>query len=207
MTTAGSISVTKARLQMSLLILDLGGVLYDIEFEKTRQAMLHLPGYNGVPISFGVEQQSQIFVSYDRGDVSTSEFRVALRDLYGFTCSDHELDRAWCAILERGLFADAADRVQRFKTKFLAKRTVILSNISELHFLDCAQRCKPVFDSVDAVYLSYVMRLRKPDPQAFLHVCAAEGFLPEHAVLVDDSHANCESAAAIGLRCLHWTGA
>lgn len=189
---------------MSLLILDLGGVLFDIEFERTRQALLTLPGYNGASIDFGVEQQSDIFVSYDRGDISTAEFRAGLRSLYGFTCDDSTLDRAWCAILDKGLFHDATQRVEQFKHTFNAERTVILSNISELHHLDCAERCKPVFDKVDAVYLSYVIRLRKPDTNAFLHVCSAEGFTPSNTALVDDSKSNCLAAESLGMSVLHW---
>ena len=189
---------------MSLVILDLGGVLYDIDFERTRRAMLDLPGYNGAPIEFGVESQSDVFIAYDRGDISTSEFRGALRGLYGFTCSNDEIDRAWCAILERGLFADATERVRGFERHYNASRTVILSNISELHYLDCAERCKPVFGLVDHVYLSYSIRLRKPDPQAFLHVCAKEGFQPESTILIDDSLANCQAAASLGIRSIRW---
>lgn len=190
---------------MSLLILDLGGVLFNIDFERTRQAMLALPGYNGMPLTFGVEQQSDIFIAYDRGDIPTVDFRKELRNLYGFTCSDYDLDRAWCAILDQGLYSNAVDRVQRFKHTFGATRTVILSNISELHHLDSFERCKPVFEAVDAVYLSYVMRLRKPDPQAFIHVCEREGYAAKHTVLVDDSLSNCTSASALGITTLHWT--
>lgn len=189
---------------MSLLILDLGGVLFNIDFERTRHAMEALPGYNGSAITFGVEQQSDVFVAYDRGDITTPEFRSSLRSAYGYTCSDQDLDRAWCAILNNGLFADALDRIKLFKARFHASRTVILSNISELHHQDSAQRCTSVFDAVDNVYLSYVMRLRKPDPQALLHVCHAEGYMPQNAILVDDSHANCQAASALGMTVLHW---
>lgn len=184
---------------MSLLILDLGGVLFNIDFERTRDAFRQLPGYNGEPIQFGVEQQSDVFVSYDRGDITTAEFRSNLRALYGFTCSDFDIDRAWCAILDKGLFPDATERVDTFKSMFKPTRTVILSNISELHHLDSAERCKPVFSMVDAVYMSYQIRLRKPDPSAFLYVCENEGFLPTETFLVDDSIANCESASDIGV--------
>ncbi|MEY2720427.1 MAG: hypothetical protein RLZZ273_1793 [Bacteroidota bacterium] len=189
---------------MPLLILDLGGVLFNIDFEETRRAMITLPGYNGNPLTFGVEQQSDVFVAYDRGDISTPDFRLELRSLFGFTCADDELDRAWCAILDKGLYADATNRVQRFKDQFEATRTVILSNISELHHLDSAERCTPVFEAVDKVYLSYQMHLRKPDPQAFMYVCEREGYAAKNTVLVDDSLSNCTSASALGITTLHW---
>lgn len=190
----------------SLLIIDLGGVLFDIDFERTRTAMMQLAGYNGKPITFGVEQQDGIFVAYDRGDVSTAEFRSELRRLYGFTADDPSIDRAWCAILDRGLFPFAVDELTKLTSTYAAtpgSRVVILSNISELHHHNCAERCRPVFDLVERVYLSYVIRRRKPDPEAFLYVCRQEGFAPSDTVLVDDSSANCVSARELGMTVVH----
>jgi putative hydrolase of the HAD superfamily len=186
----------------SLLIIDLGGVLFDIDFEKTRSALVDLAGYNGKPLTFGIEDQQEVFVEYDRGSISTTEFRAALRDIYGFTCHDADIDRAWCAILERGLFPFAADEVRQLRDSYASEPgsvAVILSNISELHFLDARQRCAPVFELVDRVYLSYEIRKRKPDAEAFLHVINAEGFTPSQTILIDDSASNCASAASLGI--------
>lgn len=191
---------------MSLTILDLGGVLFNIDFQRTRRAMMSLEGYNGRDIMFGVEDQDPVFVAYDRGDLSTTEFRERLRELYGFTCSDFALDRAWCAILDNGLFphAEAAvAHVRATRASGINDRLVIFSNISELHFLDARERCAPVFDAVDHVYLSFVERVRKPDPAAFLHVCNAERVAPGDTLLIDDSAANCASASALGIQVIH----
>jgi len=190
----------------SLLIIDLGGVLFDIDFEKTRSALMQLEGYNGKPLTFGVEEQQEVFVEYDRGTISTAQFRMALRELYGFTCSDDDIDRAWCAILERGLFPFAPDEVMRLRATYAAEAksaVVILSNISELHYLDARERCAPVFDMVDRVYLSYEIGKRKPDPEAFLHVLNAEGFAPSQTILIDDSASNCASATSLGIMAVH----
>jgi len=193
---------------MALTILDLGGVLFNIDFQRTRRAMMSLEGYNGREIMFGVEDQDPVFVAYDRGDLSTPEFRERLRELYGYTCSDKDLDRAWCAILDNGLFPSAEATVAHIRATRASgngDRLVIFSNISELHYLDARDRCEPVFSAVDHVYLSYVERARKPDPAAFLHVCAAEGANPSDTLLIDDSRANCLSASALGLQVIHVT--
>lgn len=190
----------------SLLIIDLGGVLFDIDFERTRTALMQLEGYNGAPVTFGVEQQDGLFVAYDRGDISTEQFRRQLRTLFGFTCDDAEIDRAWCAILEKGLYPFATQEVIRLRNTYASEpgsAAVILSNISELHYLDCRDRCSPVFKLVDEVYLSYVIGKRKPDPEAFLHVCHAQGFTPSQSILVDDSLSNCSSATALGMQAIH----
>lgn len=193
---------------MSLVILDLGGVLFNIDFDKTRRALLALSGYNGHPIEFGLETQSDVFVAYDSGDISTIEFRKELRSMFGYTCTDDELDKAWCAILNNGLYESATDLVGSARSRYASAagdRLVIFSNISELHYLDAMVRCKPVFELVDHVYLSYVLRLRKPDPKAFLTVCNSEGALPGSTTLIDDSTANCESARALGITAIRIT--
>lgn len=193
---------------MALVILDLGGVLFDIDFQRTRRAMMSLAGYNGRDVMFGVENQDPVFVAYDRGDLTTTAFRIRLRELYGFTCSDHEIDRAWCAILDNGLFPNATatvEHVRRTHAHRHGDRLVIFSNISELHYLDARERCAPVFNAVDHVYLSYVERVRKPDPASFLHICALEGVDPHDTMLIDDSSANCVSASALGLHAIHVT--
>lgn len=193
---------------MALTILDLGGVLFDIDFHRTRRAMMSLSGYSGRDIMFGVEDQDPVFVAYDRGDMSTPEFRERLRELYGFTCSDKDLDRAWCAILDNGLFTHAeatVAHIRRTRASSPSDRLVIFSNISELHYLDARERCAPVFNAVDHVYLSFVERVRKPDPAAFLHICAAEGADPVDTLLIDDSRANCVSASALGIQVVHVT--
>ena len=192
----------------NLIILDLGGVLFNIDFERTKRALLELPGYNGLDVRFGVETQSDVFVDYDRGALTTSEFREKLRSMYGYVCSDEEIDRAWCAILDKGLFPFASDVVRSIRMRFASRpgdRLVIFSNISELHYLDARDRCQPVYSLVDKVYLSYTLGLRKPDPQSFLAICELEGIPASHTLLIDDSIANCTSAESLGITTIHVT--
>jgi putative hydrolase of the HAD superfamily len=191
-----------------LTILDLGGVLFNISFERTRRALVELAGYNGRPVTFGVETQSDIFIAYDRGDLTTTEFRSSMRSMFGFTCTDEDLDRAWCAILDDGLFPFAVDLVHQIRRRFAPDNTdrlVIFSNISELHYLDAKDRCQPIFSLVDKVYLSYTLRLRKPDPQSFLAICELESIPTSNTLLIDDSLANCTSASSLGISTIHVT--
>lgn len=179
-----------------LTILDFGGVLYHIDFERTRTALMALPGYNGKPVEFGVDVQSDVFIDFDKGLRTKEEFRADLRALWGFTCTDAELDAAWCAILI-GLFDHAMHVVRSARAH---GPLVLLSNISILHFEYCLPECAPLLALFDECFYSFAMHLRKPDPAAFLHVCAAMGYDPSDAILYDDSLANCTAAAALGMR-------
>lgn len=178
-----------------LTILDFGAVLYNIDFDRTRQALRALPGYNGVPIDFGVDVQSDVFHDIDKGAISEVAFRAELRRIWGFQCTDAELDAAWCAILI-GMFPTSTDVVRNFGAR---GPVVLLSNISSLHLRHALPECNEMLSFFTKRFYSFEIGLRKPDPAAFLHVCSVMGVAPHEATLYDDSLANCEQAAALGM--------
>lgn len=178
-----------------LVIYDLGGVLYNIRFENTVLALQSLRGYNGTAIAYGVENQDEVFVEYDKGIITTAEFRSKLRRCFGFTCADSEIDAAWCAIL-LGLYPQDV-------LINPAHTTVLLSNISELHYEYIEHETQEIFSRFHNCYFSYRIHKRKPDPSAFLYVCEAEGFAPIDTILIDDSTANCDAARSLGITVYH----
>jgi putative hydrolase of the HAD superfamily len=203
-----------------LVIVDFGNVLYSIDFARTVQAFEALAGYNGEPIRFGVDDQDELFFRIDRGELTKEAFRAELRSRFGFTCSDDEIDRAWCAILISPFpFIDKV--ISDIRGRFVGARVVMLSNISELH-LEQAMRTTPeLFEGVERVldggslatrysllddyYFSCRIGLRKPSAEVFLYVCEREGVRPEDCVLFDDSAANCEAAMKLGMRVVRVT--
>ncbi|NQW29569.1 MAG: HAD family phosphatase [Ignavibacteria bacterium] len=180
-----------------LIICDLGGVLFDIDFKLTVDAFQNLRGYHGKRIAFGVDDQADVFIRYDKGQISTTEFIAELRTLYGFTGADGDIANAWCALL-KSPFTFATRTVAALSGK--AKQIVLLSNISELHLQQESKSCGEIFALFDALYFSCRINLRKPDPKAYLYVCELHGVTPENTLLVDDSPANCLSAATIGMK-------
>lgn len=202
-----------------LIVLDFGNVLYSIDFSRTVRAFEALAGYNGAPIRFGVDDQDELFFRIDRGELTTVEFRAALRERFGFTCADDEIDRAWCAILIAPFpFIDKV--ISDIRGRFVGARVVMLSNISELH-LEQAMRETPTlfrgrslvvggeeplgslatsYSLLDDYFFSCRIGLRKPSPEAFLYVCEREGVAPNDCVLFDDSAANCAAAMQLGMK-------
>lgn len=189
-----------------LVLLDLGNVLYRIEFMRTIQALSSLPGYNGTPINFGVDLQDDVFMQFDRGQVTPPDFYQRLRDTFGLYASDTQIRNAWNAILVEP-FPFALHVPQQLRSVHSSQsnlRIAILSNISEPHLEHCKKHLPllthPTLYGVDALYFSCAMGMRKPDPQIFLTVCGHENVMPNQAVLYDDSKANVESARGLGLR-------
>ena len=62
---------------------------------------------------------------------------------------------------------------------------------------------QPITHFFDRLYCSYEMGLCKPSPDIFLRALSAEGIAPEQALFLDDSTANIEAAAALGIHTLH----
>lgn len=179
-----------------LIVCDFGGVLYDIDFRRTITALQALPGYNGRDILFGVDDQHPLFVEVDRGSISNAQFRAELRREWGFTCTDAELDAAWCAILIHP-FDHALNTVLRLRAH---APTVLLSNISLLHLGHCVPQCEHFLPLFTERFYSCIMHHRKPDAAAFTHVLETMGVEPGAALMVDDSARNCESAEMVGMK-------
>ncbi len=194
-----------------LIIVDLGNVLYEIDFNRTVQAFMRLPGYNGTPFRFGIDDQDALFEMFDKGQLEPTWFYQNLRTRFGFTASDEEMERAWNSILIAP-YEFARDVPVQLRNRFQPQaaeletslRVVLLSNISEPHlqlaFRTMPELRTPQLMGLDATYFSCRTGVRKPDPQAFLYVCEKEGALPEQAVLFDDSKANVNAARKLGMR-------
>ncbi|MFD5256875.1 HAD family hydrolase [Streptomyces bobili] len=83
---------------------------------------------------------------------------------------------------------------------------VLLSNAPAhlSNVLDATDWRRELMD--DALY-SARMRLCKPDPATYEHALAATGIAdPAHVLFIDDREDNCQAAAELGLRTLHYTG-
>lgn len=193
---------------VQLVMLDLGNVLFKIDFRRTRNAFMALPGYNGTPVQFENDEQNPIFVSYDKGMLTTAEFYQALRDHFGFTASSDHISNAWNAIIvEPFWFAEQIPTELKhhyFSVQGSIPKVVLTSNISELH-LETAQSMLPGLASLtplnlDAAHYSCKAGLRKPDAEFFMHVCEEHGVHPSLVALYDDSPLNTAAAAALGIR-------
>lgn len=181
---------------VDLVIFDFGGVLFDIDFERTRIAMSNLAGYNGKPIDFGVDLQNDLFLRVDRGELVVDDFVQALRAMWGFTCSDDDIIDAWNSVLI-GPFPWATKLIEEVQ---VYTKVVLLSNISWLHLWHCRPQCRELLSLFDRLFLSCATGIRKPNPQAFVNVVNTMGVSAARTLLFDDSIANCRAAAGIGMQ-------
>ena len=184
-----------------VLIVDLGGVVLDLFVDRSFAAMLSL----GVPAEMLTESgclMNERMMQYDRGDITTDEMFGYIKS---FVPQAVELDDKVREIWNLMLGNIPAAKLQRLATLRLAGyRVVMLSNtnsghwprIEELFVEACGKLPAECFD---ALYLSFLMRCRKPEPGIFLSLLESEGVEAADCLFFDDSAENCAAARALGI--------
>lgn len=190
-----------------VLIFDLGGVVIDLFVDRTFAAMAAL----GVPADMLTERSclmNSMMMQFDRGDITADEMfgyiksflPAAVREKLGARL-DGEIQRVWNLML-----GDIpADKLQRLAAlRGAGYRVVMLSNTNSGHWPRIEQLFmeaggKLPSECFDALYLSYLMRRRKPEPGIFLTLLESEGVDAADCLFFDDSAENCAAARALGI--------
>ena len=190
-----------------VLIFDLGGVLIDLHIERSFMALVSM-GVNASLLTERACLMNEYMMKYDRGDISTAEMfgymasqlPVAVREGLG-DALDARLHQVWNMML--GEYAPYKFECLR-RLRDGGHRVVMLSNINDGHWGEVESRFQatmgePLSNYFDALYLSYRMRKRKPEPEIFQELLAAENVEAADCMFFDDSAENCEVARSLGI--------
>lgn len=187
-------------MQKKNLILDLGGVILDINYQFTIDA------FNAIGIPHAEKlysQQSQIplFDNLEKGLISEEEFFDDIRLMSGTQHDDETLRKCWNAILI-GLPKENVETLQELKKKY---RLFLLSNTNSIHetayrkmIID--QYGSFIFDDIfEKMYLSHRVHLRKPSVEIFEYVIGNSGLNKNETLFIDDSIQHVEGAKKAGI--------
>lgn len=185
------------------IIFDLGGVLVDIDPQKTARAFARLSHSDPVDI-MELHKSQNFFVDYEKGLIDDAIFRDSIRHFLGKDIPDLEIDQAWGAML---LYFPSSKITLLNKTR-KAYRTFLLSNTNNIHRIKFEKQFKDttgvVFhDCFDNVHYSFEMHARKPDAEIFDRVLSENKLAPGETLLIDDSLPNIETAASLGIKTQH----
>ena len=185
--------------QIEHLILDLGGVLFDLDYTLTEKAFEQL----GFTMEFSRLKQAPIIDDFEEGKVSEEEFFTFFKDhLKENTAAPELLKQAWNKML-LGMKQDKFDLLRYLRSKY---QLFLYSNTNETHIsavYDHFKKDHGVIDFslyFDGLYLSNEMGIRKPKPEGFLHIVAAQGLNPETTLFIDDSPQHAAGAREAGIR-------
>ena len=176
------------------IILDFGGVIIDLDLNKTHQKFQDL-GVKEIS-----EQLKKNIFDFEAGLIPTEELKLSFREETNINISDPEFENAWCALL-RELPQHRVDFLHNLGSEF---PLYLLSNTNSIHIDYLRKRENSKFDKFEdsfaKVYYSYEMQSRKPDSIIFEKLIDDLGINPTESIFVDDMPDNIETAKQLGFQ-------
>ena len=149
----------------------------------------------------GAYTQQGIFGQLEEGKITAEDFRWQLSLLIGRAVTIEDCSYAWRGYCD-GLPQRNLEALQRLRREGYGLS--ILSNTNPFMMgwalsQDFDGNGHSLADYVDALYLSYQMKVMKPSAEIFRRVLEAEGVRPEELLFVDDSSHNISAAQELGI--------
>ncbi|MBK8609555.1 MAG: HAD family phosphatase [Chitinophagaceae bacterium] len=183
------------------IIFDLGGVLLDIDYQKSIDAFTQL-GLENFDDMFSQFKADELFEKLETGKISENEFYHIIRSRTKRVITNQEIDQAWNAL------------ILHFRTEclvYLEKLApqyslYLLSNTNRIHlkcFKDLFTRetGKPLLDRYfTKTWYSNEIGLRKPGEEVFNFVLEDENLKAAETLFIDDTISNIETAQKMGFK-------
>ncbi len=182
-----------------LYIFDMGNVIIDIDFKRALAVWSNL---SGTPLAMLTAKFSlgDTFEKHECGQISDAEFVERMCDEMDVSLSFEQVAEGWHAIFI-DVRKDVIDLMNQLRAQ--GHRVVILSNTNRLHFEYWSVHYPVIAASADCLYLSQALGMRKPDPDIFKYVLAAEGVTADQSIFFDDILEHVEAAKKSGIHAIH----
>ena len=181
------------------LVIDFGGVLIDLDRPRCVDAFAGL-GLPDVESMLDVCHQHGFFRLHEQGLLTDEEFRAKIHRRIPRPVTDEQIDAAWNSFLV-GIPAYKLDFLLELRRRYTV---YLLSNTNGIHWQWALEhafnyRGHRVEDFFDRIFLSYEMKLVKPDAEIFRRVIAETGLTPAETLFIDDAESNCLTAQSLGI--------
>jgi len=183
------------------VIFDLGGVVITLD---PQQAVRRFEALGVADAANRLDSYTQqgIFGDLEGGRISAESFRLELSKLVGRDVSYQECCYAWQGyakeVPERNLEALLRLRREGYRVLLLSNTNPYMMEWCDSERFD--GHGHPVGYYFDALYLSYKMRLMKPDETIFREVLIKEQVPPADCLFIDDGSRNVAAASQVGMR-------
>ena len=188
------------------LLFDFGGVIIDIDYDRTPAAFRRL-SRAGSTVEYSQASQAELFDQLETGRISPADFRDGLRERYELDATDEQIDAAWHALL---LDVPAERLALIGELRRQGHQTALLSNTNQLHIEEINRRLARQYgfkhgiaDCLDRVFYSQEVGLRKPGEEIFRHALREMNWRPAETLFIEDSPQHIATARRLGLRVLH----
>lgn len=183
------------------IILDLGGVLIDLDFEKSTQNFRELgfPHFEKMYSQFKVDQ---LFEKLEVGSISEEDFYTVLLKVGNEGSRADDIKFSWNSLL-LDFRLSSLEFLASLKKNY---RLFLLSNTNSIHFTAFNEilsrqtgfaNLEPYFEKT---YYSHLLGLRKPNRDIFDFVLKDAGLHAPETLFVDDTRNNIETAGLMGFQ-------
>lgn len=185
------------------IIFDLGGVILNLEYQKTQRAFESL-GLADFKTLYSQAQQTGLFDLYEQGLCSTPYFINSLLPFLPTGTTANKVVQAWNAMI-LDFPIEKLNGVLALKE---THRTFLLSNTNDLHIQAVYRALKAVYPASDLnpffekVYFSSDLQMRKPSKSIFEYVCRENKLNPAETLFIDDTEQHIVGAKSTGLNTL-----
>ena len=194
----------KVSKNISSVIFDLGGVLFDIDYSLTQKAFIALGAAN-FQQQYSQQVQHGVFDEFEKGNIPASHFRREVLKWLPATTTEVQVDKAWNALLI-GFPKEKVELVKRLRNKY---KILLLSNTNEIHLPAVMQMMYRehgpgiMGQMFEKEYYSCKMGMRKPNAEIFQQVLNENKLEAASTLFIDDSIQNVRGADSIGIQTLH----
>ncbi|MDG1261954.1 MAG: HAD family phosphatase [Flavobacteriales bacterium] len=190
--------------QLDAIILDFGGVLFDIDYLRPAVAFKQL-GLDNFEEIYSKATQSDLFDRLETGAISNTDFLKALQQHLPPRVTLDQVEAAWNTIL-LDIPKARIDFVHQLKERY---RMFLLSNTNAIHVaqfektIDQKMGLSYFYQGFEKIHYSNVLGIKKPAPSTYLHLCELHGLDPARTLFVDDSPQHVKGALDAGLHAYH----
>jgi len=190
--------------EIKAVLFDLGGVIIDVNYQKTIDAFSDLGVQNAADL-YNQFDQSSLFDSFETGKVSSDYFIDQLSALVHHSIHREQIVDAWNAMIGEYPL-EKLNLIQEISSKIPC---YMLSNTNEIH-LEKAMNAlqKTPYSNLELLfkkcYFSHLIGKRKPEPDTFSWVASQLGILAEDILFIDDSPQHVEGAQKAGMQTIFY---
>ena len=184
------------------IIFDFGGVIINIDYTKSINEFKKL-GIKKSEHLYSKERQSNLFDLLEKGQISEDEFLTILKKLTKKK-DEKKIKDAWNSML-LDIPVERIHLLNKIKSKY---KLYLLSNTNEIHIKEIKKRIGnknwiQFVNLFNNVYLSYEVKLRKPEQEIFKCLLEKEKINAEETLFIDDSIQHIKSAQKLNIHSYH----
>lgn len=193
--------------RITKVVLDFGGVIAPVNINGCLERY-HALGFHNVDKYLNLVCQQGFFGDFESGKIDGKQLAELVSRETGKPVSEDECRNAFFGFFDDArtdVFEKNVAAVKRLKDE--GYHPALLSNTNPFiagWFLSESfdGHGHPLSDYIENFYLSYRLRIMKPDERIFRIMLEGEGTAPEHVLYVDDGASNIATASRLGMHTL-----